>query len=108
MRKRTAPARTHPDPQTEASLEQIRALQRRTARMEAEIENTQNEVRRLQAKIRELRGYGAAYLDSSDAAQRQVDTWLTRIDDVEDRIGGVHDEIAKRQAVLSPSDLAYL
>jgi hypothetical protein len=79
----------HPDPRVEAELRRILSLRQAVGARE----------RTLRSTHRSLRGTSVPEVRAA---------YANEIRGVEDEIVGLHDEIAKRIAALSDTDLAYL
>jgi chromosome segregation ATPase len=116
LRRRPEPERRHHlDPEIERQLEHIRSLKRRARSKEQAIEDDRAEIRALHEAMRKANqtavDYPAAAVTVKEAAERQVRQEATLREGIllaEQEIDQIHDEIAKRQAELGPSDLAYL
>ena len=98
----SASRQPHPDPRIEAELQAIVTARRAVARQEEQIALNLREIRRLRGKARENAGYYSGQESERMAGRVKENA------EMEAGIGGFHDEISKRMATLSDSDIAYL
>lgn len=109
---RRRPRRHHQDPEIERELERIRSLQRRAASLEEQSRQEIGALRRLhqlqRANIEKVAdGLGHASLAVA-ATEKGIAGQQEQIRRLGLEVDQVHDEIAKREGAMSPSDLAYL
>jgi len=110
------PRQPHPDPAIEQQLQRILSLRTAIGRQEALAHTYHDEIRAAQGDhesaawaLRNEAHFGTGDLSAADkSAARRIEAAQLALTGVEERITGLQDEISKRMADMSPSDLAYL
>jgi hypothetical protein len=112
-RRRTPPALPgkrsagpHPDPQVEAQLEQIRALQRAAARKEGAAEQAYRDIAGLQKLLQAL--YQNGGLNRAEAAKHQEPALRAAAAELEAAVRADHELILRLTGELDSSALAFL
>lgn len=106
MFRNRAPRRPHPDPRTETRLQRIIALRESADRKSTLIGQYTTEIGKLSNAYRSETVN--SYHSNAAKLESRLKDLQAEIRQLETEIDGIHEDIARRTAELSETDLSYL